>query len=208
MKTKKTLFFDFDGTIVDSKKAYYDAVGDVLKDFGFKFKDVDKAIDMGFSLKRTLRKLGFSWVMTLLLKKRIMTKVKGHVDEVKKCKDIDSIKKLDGKKILVTNSSKEFLKPIFRHLKIKKYFSEIYGAEDFDDKGKFLKDYIKKKKLDKEDCYYIGDRVKDVEVARDVGCKSVIIESKCAWDTQKELEKAKPDFIVKGFRQLGGILKN
>ena len=178
-----------------------------MKDYGFKFKDVDKAIDRGMSLKVTLRKLGFSWVLTMLLKKRILKKVKGYVDEVRKCKDIGVLGELEGNKILVTNSSKMFLKPLFKHLKIKKYFKEIYGSEDFDEKGKFLKDYIKKNKLDAEDCYYIGDRVKDVEVSKKAGCKGVIIESKCAWDTQEELKKAKPDFIVKGLKGLGKVLR-
>ena len=207
MKTK-TLFFDLDGTIVDSKRAYYDAVGDVLRDYGFKFKDVDKAIDKGLSIKKTLRKLGFSWFLTFSLKKKILKKVTRHVNEVKKCKDINVLRYLPGKKILVTNSSKKFLKPIFKHFKIKKYFKEVYGSEDFDEKDKFLKDYIKKKKLDKGDCYYIGDRVKDVEVSRKAGCQSVIVESKCAWDTQEELKKAKPDFIVGGLRGLGKVLKD
>ena len=206
MKTK-TLFFDFDGTIVDSKVAYYDAIGDSLKIFGFNNKDIDKAIDLGFSLKRTLYKLGFSWINTWILKKRIMKKVRKRVNEVKKCKDVEIIKKLNAKKILVTNSLKEFIMPVLRHLKLKKYFDEIYGADDFDDKGVFLKKYVNDKKLSKEDCFYIGDRIKDVEVARKAGCQSIVIANKCSWDTPKELKKAKPDFIIKDLKELKRVLR-
>ncbi|MAH45779.1 hypothetical protein CMI37_08105 [Candidatus Pacearchaeota archaeon] len=204
MKTKKTktLFFDFDGTIVDSKEAYYDAMEENLEGWGLGRAKMDKVIDFGFSLKKTLRKLGFSWVNTWILKKKIMDKVRKRVNEVKKCKDSGVIKGLGGRKILVSNSLKEFIMPVIKHLKLKGYFSEIYGADDFDDKAEFLKDYIKKKKLDEGECYYIGDRVRDVEVARKAGCRSVIVSNKCSWDSQGELKRAKPDFLIRDLDEL------
>lgn len=204
---QKTLFFDFDGTIVDTKTIYYRAMHDALKGFGYKYKDVDKAVDWGGTLKSMLGKMGLGWIVSWFVKKKIMSRVKKHVDEVKKCKDADSIGRLSGKKILVSNSLKEFILPVVKHLKLKKYFKEIYGAEDFSNKAKFLRDYIKEKGLGKADCYYIGDRVADIKVGKEVGCNSVIVYGKCAWDSKKELMKAKPDFLMGDLRELGGIVK-
>ena len=136
-----------------------------------------------------------------------MKKVRYHANEIKKCKDVSHLRDLPGRKIILTNSLKSFAKPILRHLKLKKYFAEIYGAEDFDDKGDFLKDYIKKKKLQKKDCYYIGDRVKDVKVAKGAGIKSIIIISTCSWDPKKEILKSKPDFILNNIKDISEILK-
>ena len=189
MKNKKFLIFDFDGTIADTKAVYYKEIFEVVKILGYKYNEVDKAIDFGLSLKRTLRKLGFSWLMTFFLKRKIVKKVKNRAGEVKKCKDVDTIKKIKQEKILVSNSLKEFIMPILKRLKLRKCFKEIYGADDFDDKAEFIKDYIKKKNFNGENCYYIGDRVKDIEVARDAGCKSIIICGKCAWDSKKDILK-------------------
>lgn len=205
--SKKLLIFDFDGTIVDSKEVYYKEIFKVMKPLGYKYHEVDKAIDFGLSLKKTLRNFGLSWIMTIFFKRKIMKKVKEQANQIKKCEDVDSIKNLKHEKILVSNSLNSFIKPILKHLKLKKYFKKIYGAEDFDDKAEFIKQYIKKNKLKPENCYYIGDRAKDVEVARESGCKSIIIFGKCSWDSKKEIIKQHPDFLVHSLKDINKILK-
>ncbi|MBI5476027.1 MAG: HAD hydrolase-like protein [Ignavibacteriales bacterium] len=50
MPKENLLIFDFDGTIVDSKFVYYQAMNRHLSSF-FSKKEVDKAIDMGMTHK-------------------------------------------------------------------------------------------------------------------------------------------------------------
>ena len=69
------------------------------------------------------------------------------LNKVKKCRDVDSIRNLKIRKILVTNSLKEFAIPILKHLKISDEFDEVYGADDFDDKKKFISSYLRKNKI-------------------------------------------------------------
>ncbi len=206
---RKTLFFDFDGTIVDTKSVYYKEIYNVVRIFGYKYSQVDKAIDLGLSLTRTLKRLGLSSVASWFTKRKITHSVVSHIDEVKKCKDVDSIKNLskDYNKILVSNSLKEFILPIVKRLGLNKCFREVYGTEDFVDKADFLKDYIVRKKLDRKKCFYIGDRGVDVEVAKRIGCRSVIVSGVCAWDSRKEVLKHKPDFIISDIKDLNKILK-
>jgi phosphoglycolate phosphatase-like HAD superfamily hydrolase len=125
-----------------------------------------------------------------------MKKVLSHVNEIKKVKDAEHIKRLKAKKILVSNSLKEFILPVLKHLRIKDEFQEIYGADDFPDKADFIKDYIKKRGFSKEEIYYIGDRVADVKLARKIGIKSVIISTKASWNSRREVLKEKPDFLI------------
>jgi len=202
----KFLIFDFDGTIADTKAVYYKVIYKKLKNLGYSYKQVDKAIDLGLSLKKTLRNLGLSSIVYWFLHKKIHKKVKKEVDKVKKCKDVDSIKHIQQDKILVSNSLKEFILPIVKHFKLKKEFKGIYGAEDFSDKASFIKDYLKKNKLKKENCYYIGDRTADIKTARKAGCKSIIIVGKCAWNSRKELLREKPDYIISSLKDLKKIV--
>ncbi|MDD5191604.1 MAG: HAD hydrolase-like protein [Candidatus Nanoarchaeia archaeon] len=207
MKQKeKLLIFDFDGTIADTKSIYYKSIYDVVKRFGYSYKDIDRIIDLGMSLRKVLKKLGFSFLTSWFLHKEIMNNVEKYVNEVKKCKDVDSINGIRTKKILVTNSLKEFVTPILRHLKIN-CFNEIYGAEDFADKAEFIKEYLKKRKLSRRNCYYVGDRASDVITAGMSGCKSIIVSGKCAWDSKKEISKANPDFIVSDIKDIRKIAK-
>ena len=205
-RKRKLLIFDFDGTIADTKTICYKAIYDELKVFGYPYKKVDKAIDVGMSLKTTLKKLGLSFIILWFVHKRIMKNIRKEANKVKKCEDIDHIKDIKEEKIIISNSLKEFMLPIIRQFRLKRCFKEIYGAEDFSEKPAFIKSYLKEKNIKKENCYYIGDRAADVKIAKEVGCKSVIIAGKCAWDSRKELLKEKPDFVILNIKDLKKIV--
>jgi len=192
----KLLIFDFDGTIADSKSLYYKAIGDELRIIGLSEKQIDKAIDIGMSLRKTLRNIGLGFLSSWWMQKKILKRIEKYIPEVKKCHDAERIKEISGKKILVTNSLKEFVVPVLRHLGLKREFEEIYGANDFSDKAEFISQYIKNHKLNKKDVFYIGDRVGDVKLASKVGCVSVIVSGKCAWNPRKEIIAEEPDFLL------------
>ena len=202
----KLVIFDFDGTIADTKAIYYKSIESELRKYGFSQKRIEQAIDFGLSLRKTFGNLGMGFISRWFLQRRIVNNVKKYSQEIKKCKDVDSIKTIDEEKIIVTNSLKEFAVPILRHLKIKKYFNEVYGADDFSDKTAFISEYLKKNRINKKDCFYAGDRVADVKLARKVGCISVIICGKCAWNSRSELLKAKPDFLIEDIADLKKIV--
>jgi phosphoglycolate phosphatase-like HAD superfamily hydrolase len=203
---KKLLIFDFDGTVVDTKTLYYKSIYNQLRKFGFSYDQVDRAIDVGMSIRNTLRKMGFSFIMTWYIKKKIMKNVEKGINEVKKCKDTDSIRKLKGRKIVVSNSLREFVIPVIRHLDIEDEFEEVYGAEDFPDKEEFISQYIKKRKLNKKDVYYIGDRAADAKLAKSVGINSVIVVGKCTWDPVGRILKENPDFLINDLKDIGKII--
>lgn len=203
---KILVIFDFDGTIADTRAVYYKSIFGLLKSRGFSNKSIERVIDLGTSLKKALHNLGLGFVSAWFLKRKIMAQVKRHVSEVKKCKDASSIKDIDEEKMLITNSLKEFAVPILRHLNLKTYFNEVYGADDFADKADFISEYLKKNNITKKDCFYIGDRVADVRLAKKVGCISVIISGKCSWNSRSELVRAKPDFLIEDLKDLKEIL--
>lgn len=201
------LIFDFDGTIADTKALYYNAIYKNVKRFGYSYEDVDKVIDMGENLKKVLRRLGLKGLMIMVMKRKIMKDVLAELPNVHKCRDVESIKELEQEKILVTNSLKSAVLPLLNHFNLKKEFKEVYGFEDFADKGEFLKGYIKERKLNPKECFYMGDRASDVRVARKAGCNSVIITGNCAWDSAKEIIEENPDFLIHSIRDLKVVLK-
>ena len=200
------IIFDFDGTIVDSKALYYGSISNVLKKYGFGEEKIEETIDLGIKLKGILEELGFSWLSRWWVRRKIMKDVLERIGDVKKCKDVSAIEELDTRKILITNSLAEFVMPVLDKLGIRNYFSEIYTAEGFDNKAKFINDYLERRDLDKEKCVYVGDRVADIGVAEKVGCLSLVVAGKCAWDSREELLEKEPDFIIDDLVELEEML--
>ena len=54
----------------------------------------------------------------------------------------------------------------------------------------------KKYRLSPSEIIYVGDKDKDVDVARDVGCHSVIISNKSSWSLREDIIKKKPDYLL------------
>lgn len=201
------LIFDFDGTIVDSKQVYYHSMEKNLAHLGLHKRAIDNLIDKGLSISESLKNVGLSWFVRFYMKRKIMKDVLDKANIIKKCKDVDSIRKIKARKILISNSLSEFIYPILKHLRIMDEFDEIYGAEDFTDKTDFIKNYIIKNKIKKEQVIYIGDRVADVKLAKKIGCKSVIVTGKCAWNSKKDVMKAKPDYVLDDIKDVSRLIE-
>lgn len=204
----KLIIFDFDGTIVDSRQVYYHAIEKNLSYLGLHKKAADKLIDKGLSISESLKNLGLSWFTRFFMKRRIMKSVLNHAEQIKKCRDVSAIKTIKTRKILVSNSLDEFVMPVLKHLKLEREFSEIYGADNFSNKEKFVKDYLDSNWLKKEEVLYVGDRVADVNLAKKAGCISVIITGKCAWNSIKDIKKAKPDYILKDIKEIKKLVES
>ncbi|MEM4271584.1 MAG: HAD hydrolase-like protein [Candidatus Pacearchaeota archaeon] len=204
----KLVIFDFDGVIADSKMVYYISINKHLNPMGFSKREVDKAIDLGMNLSETLKRFIPAFFYRWWIKRSIMKDVVKEINDVRKCKDLSHIKNIRPKKILISNSLEEFVFPVLKHLKAKNYFSEIYCADDFNDKENFIKKYLKTRKIKPNECVYVGDRAADAKLARRLGIHSIIVFGKCAWDSKKEIMKAKPEFIVPDLIDINKVLKH
>lgn len=192
----KLIIFDFDGTIVNSKAVYYNSLNKHLNPLGFGSKRIREAVELGMNLSETIKRFIPSFFYHWWLKREIMKDVLQDVNDVKKCHDIGHIQDIKIKKILISNSLGEFVLPVLKHIGAKKYFNEIYSADDFGNKTEFIKKYLKKHGLKPNECFYVGDRAADVRLAKKLGLHNIIISGKCAWDSRKEVMKTKPEFDV------------
>ncbi|MFH1307513.1 MAG: HAD-IA family hydrolase [archaeon] len=200
----KLVIFDFDGTIVDSKAIYYNSFKKNITNLSV--KQIDELVNKGGQLEHFLNELGFSKLKKWLVKRKIMKDVFKNLDNVRKCRDADAIGKVKTEKILISNSTLDFIIPIVNRLKLMKYFSEIYGGDNFSDKQDFISDYLKKNKLKKDEVMYVGDRIADIKLARNLGIIGAVVSGKCAWNSRKELIEAEPDFIVEDIVDINQIL--
>ncbi len=201
----KILIFDFDGTLADTRNEWYSANLKILKllKISSPEQEVKSLLHLGEKINEFMKEIGF---------KKEAEEIEDKVEEefikifqIKFCEGFEEIKKLNIKKIILSNSPTSAIEKILKPMNLK-FFSRIYGSDKFTKKFILIKDLMKKHKLKKQEVIYIGDRVVDVEVARKAGCISVIVASRCAWNPKKDIIKANPDYIVGSLRELRRII--
>lgn len=202
----KLIVFDFDGTLVDTKEIIFKIIKDTFNEFNYQI--TFPLIREHFG-NRTLQEL----LKHLGVKKEDINSIIHHsntqtLNSYKKVKQADSLfalKKLKQKKIIVSSNISTFINEVLENLNIT-FFDKIYGADDFETKEEQIQKIMKKENLSPNEVIYLGDRPIDVDVARNVGCVSVIISHKASWSARKEIVAKHPDFIIKNFFELEKIL--
>ncbi|MEM2956471.1 MAG: HAD-IA family hydrolase [Candidatus Pacearchaeota archaeon] len=203
----RVLIFDFDGTIVDSKTAYIDTIHRSLLKRSFIYPKERIAKALGPKIETTLKNLNkFSHKMLKSLKNEINKNITKKVKELKLCPYVkETLRRLKQKKfkiILLTNSARKFVITFLKYNKIMKYFNRLFYAENFKSKEEAIRNIAKKYNISIRKIVYIADKKKDVEIAKKIGCKIIIVLI-CSWD-KKEFHKEK--YTINSMKQLEKML--
>lgn len=198
----RAIFFDFDGTISDTKQFVYKSIISFLESEKYRFDKKIILSMLGVRMNEIFQAIGID-KKTDFLREKFYKYMLGKIpkSKLKLCASIKPLQELKNKylMIVVSNSDKKFILSQAKLLGVKDLFKEIIGAEGFKAKDKILLDLFKKYKLKPKEVIYIGDRFSDVEYAKKAGCVSVAIHNKCSWSTKKRILAEKPDFIVRDF---------
>ena len=212
------IFFDVDGTLVDSRKDIVKAINYTLRRLGLPRKPareivsyvgtgvrdlvekslrngkaarVDKAVKI-FSAYYTKHSADFS-------------KLYPHVKEI-------LVYLKDKRKFILTNRYKDFADATLRELEIRRYFEDIIGGDDEDCKKPsacVLEKVLSKLKIDRRKAMIVGDMAIDIETGKNSGVKT-------CWVTyglgrRKDFPargkaRLKPDYIIDDLIELEGII--
>jgi len=208
---RKILVFDFDGTIADSKKLYTDIIHDSLAKASFIYPRSHIVRAMGPKLEGTLLNLRkFDRKTLKKLSKEINDFVIAKAESLKVCANVKSeLRKLhrSGKYriVLLTNSVRAFSIAFLKKNKMLNDFDLILGSEDFMDKPKELRILAKKYKVNIKDLIYIGDRIMDYKIARQVGA-GIVLPRVCSWDKSEIMDKKYSKVRIENLGKIEGLL--
>lgn len=192
-----TVIFDFDGVIADSGAVFTEALEEVLNRpepfSGAEIKQLRNS-----SPQEIIKLLGIKkWQLPLVVAKgrravaARMYKVKVFDDMPEVIKDLHSA----GYKIFVlSTNNKEAINSILGQHGLNDYVVRVYSATRVFGKAKRLNSLLRKEHLNKDQCVYIGDEVRDVEASKQVGVKCIAVE--WGYSAPSALKSYKPDAMA------------
>ena len=206
----KAIFFDLDGTLIDSSVDLASAVNVMLEKLNkptFEIETIRSWIGGGAAklVQRALKESGgienFDKALEIFLKhyNKNLTKHTVLFDDVVEV--LETLYK-NYTLTLITNKPYKFTIPILKHFDIEKYFKIVLGAESLEYKKPHplpLLHCIDKLGISKDECIMVGDSKNDIIAANEAGVKSVLLSYGFGDD-----EKYNPTFVC---NELKDILK-
>jgi len=193
----KTLIFDFDGTIADSFETFLGIFNEISgRPHELTAAEVTQL--RGKNLKEIIRylKIKNRQIPRLLLKgKRLISaKISGIRAFSGMPETLRRLHEADNQMFIVSTNSTANIDKFLIKNGLEGCFERIYGDIGLRSKSSVIKKIIRKEKLDRRECYYIGDEVRDIEAARKARVNSVGIT--WGFNTPAAIRRAGPMTIA------------
>ncbi|NWF86474.1 HAD family hydrolase [Candidatus Bathyarchaeota archaeon] len=211
----KGILLDLDGTIVDSKEAYKEAITTALRKMGQQIveekmvTEIPKRLELNLPIEEILTDIDVQKFLSIYLNAyyqatAVKAKVLPNISE--------TLRKLSEKAklalITMRYVSKETVINELEKSGIAKYFQSIITALDTNAPKPSPEALIKcAMQLDVEmsDCVVVGDSVADIRAGKNAGIKTVAVLSGIF--SRKELEREKPDLILESVNYLPDFIE-
>ena len=215
----KTLIFDFDGVLIDSKNMYVELIHRAFSDVNIDISSERIAQHLIPSIKGTIDNVcpldipnRQSIIKSIELKAIELTSTIGldYISLNENSKSVLAEFKARGFSIyLLTNSHSAFINKVLALYSLEPFFKAVLTLDSgYGSKFEALKHIASQEAIDYSELIYIGDTRKDVELAQEVGCKIIIIFDKYSWDfpNEQEIQDLEPDFMIDSLADLVSLL--
>jgi HAD superfamily hydrolase (TIGR01509 family) len=208
------IFFDLDGTIVDSREAYYEAARIAFHAMGQEMPEKEAVLEIPRKLER---KQPINDIIKGDLREFLKVYLNSYYSiTTEKTKPLPNVsttlETLSAKAKLALVTMRAFPKEnIIKELEgfnIAKYFAYVVTALDTDEPKPSPEALIKcVKALDVQmcDCAIVGDSISDIRAGKAAGAKTVAVLS--GLFSRQELIEEKPDLIIKDITALPDFIE-
>ncbi len=203
------IFFDLDGTIVDSRGAYVEAARTAFQALGLEAVEAEVALEIPRKLEKKqpindivkgdIRKFLAVYMKTYYAISKEKTKLIPNISAT-----LETLSE-KAKLALITmrNVPKKAVTAELEHFGIAKYFTHVVTAMDTHKPKPSPEALIKTvKALDIQicDCVIVGDSISDIRAGKAAGAKSIAVLT--GLFSHEELAKENPDLIIKNVTKL------
>jgi phosphoglycolate phosphatase-like HAD superfamily hydrolase len=207
--TKKTLIFDFDGTIADSFINFLEIVQSLITKYNLNpisNEDLVKLRDLEANALISKLKIPFYKLPFLALDMKTIQQ--SQIKTLKVFKGLPDVltklKTLGYSLNILTSNSKQNVELFIKQNDLL-IFDQIYGDVSLFGKDKAVLKFIKQNSLSQETVIYVGDEIRDIAACKKAGTK--IIAVSWGFNSKAGLLKSDPDYLIDKPSELLNILK-
>jgi phosphoglycolate phosphatase len=172
-----TVIFDFDGTIADSFPVIVDVFQQLTHSTPLPPAEIQRLRllplhDLGRELHIAKWRIPLLlWRGRRLMKQRISeVEVFDGIPQV-----IAALHHHNHQLFVVSSNDTKAIEAFLKRHKLDNYFTQINGSVGLFAKAKSLQKMLNQNHINREDCYYIGDEVRDIEAALRLGIKQIAV---------------------------------
>jgi phosphoglycolate phosphatase len=191
----KTLIFDFDGTIADSFETLLGIFEEIT---GRKLSGQEITDLRAKPLKYVLKYLQIRrWqIPRFVLKARrsLNSKMAGIKIFSGMDKTLEQLGSGGHQMFILSTNDERNIVQFLRTNRLDGYVSKVYGNIGLRSKSSALNKIIKREKLDRQNCVYIGDEIRDIEAAKKAGITSVGVT--WGFNSPDAIKNARPEILA------------
>jgi len=198
MHDLQTILFDFDGTLADTRNIVLDIFNSLATDYGLKpIQTEEKILLQHMHAREVLTYLGISNYRLMQIGQQISQRLKMemiHIQPILNMKTIVQQLNAEGYCLgIISSNTKENIH-IFLNNNQMTCFNFVYCSHLLFGKQHLIKKVLKKQKLNVNQVAYIGDEVRDIEVAQNNGIKAIAVS--WGYNDRQTLAAYHPDFLI------------
>jgi phosphoglycolate phosphatase-like HAD superfamily hydrolase len=189
----RTIVFDFDGTVMDTKIAYVNSIAKAFEGMQINITSEEISYTLFPSIRGTIERIlaqnnrPEAYVAATVERRTIDILSNNWQNYVKVTQGMpELLEALNGngfKMCIASNSHSSFVNPALSIFELEKYFCEILTLDTgTGDKSQSMKVLAKKLGLKPSELIYIGDTIMDIELATTLKCKLFLLLSPSSWD--------------------------
>ena len=205
----KVIIFDFDGTIVDSRKTLIDIVNNLADEFGYDKVTEEEAVRLSnLSSRDIILQSTIPFYKIPFLFRRVQKEFHNHIVKLQPFVGIkEMVKNLQAEDYylgIVTSNMQSNVVDFLQQNKLNSYFDFIYSANNLFGKDKIIKKLIKQYELPLEQTFYVGDETRDIKAAKESNIQIVAVT--WGFNSAEVLAQHNPDFLIDKPAQLNQVL--
>lgn len=195
--TIKAVIFDFDGTLADSLEVFLKVAQELL---GVTQTPSPEEIEemRGMKSLEIMKKFDIkAWRLPKLLLEGRKAMAK-EADSINLFQGIDKMLhdlKEDGYKVyVISTNSKPIISKVLRKADVSRFITYTDAGASITGKSANIRRLMKQRSLERSECVYVGDEVRDIEAARKA--KIRVISVSWGFNSKKLLSSHNPDIII------------